>query len=138
MEKITAKLGAVLYVCWGLLHFTAAYGVYRLAQNAPATMAQGRLMQTAFYLAAFAATAIVLAITLNWRNDRLGFWLNGVMVGIADIPFILFVLIPGYAPWWPGLLGPVFWIVAFSVTALARTGATKSAAMESGSAAHLN
>jgi hypothetical protein len=59
------------------------------------------------------------------------------MVGIADIPFILFVLIPGYAPWWPGLLGPVLWIAAFSVTSLARTGATKSVAMGSGSAAHL-
>jgi hypothetical protein len=137
MEKITAKLGTVLYVCWGLLHFTAAYGVYRLAQNSPATMAQGRLMQTAFYLTAFAATAIVLALTLNWRNDRLGFWLNGIMVGIADIPFILFVLIPGYAPWWPGLLGPVLWIAAFSVTSLARMGATKSVATGSGSAAHL-
>src|SRR5580704_19588256 len=89
MAKITAKLGAALYVCWGLLHFTAAYGVYKLAQNSPATMVQGRLMQTAFYLAAFAATAIVLALTLNWRSDRLGFWVNGVMVGIADIPFIL-------------------------------------------------
>jgi hypothetical protein len=100
-------------------------------------MAQGRLMQTAFYLAAFAATAIVLALTLNWRNDRLGFWLNGVMVGIADIPFILFVLIPGYAPWWPGLLGPGLWIAAFSVTALARMGATKSVAMGSGSVADL-
>ena len=32
MEKLTAKLGAALYVCWGLLHFTAAYGVYKLAR----------------------------------------------------------------------------------------------------------
>ena len=107
MEKMTAGLGAVLYVCWGLLHFTAAYGVYTLAQNSPANMAQGRLMQTAFYLATFAAIAIVLALTLNWRNDRNGLWVIEVMVGIADIPFILFVLIPGYAPLWPGLLGPV-------------------------------
>ena len=129
MKKLTAMLGAALYVCWGLLHFTAAYGVYRLAQNSPGTITAGRLMQTAFYLAAFATTAIVLAVTLNWRNDRLGFWVNGVMVGIADIPFILFVLIPGYAPWWPGLLGPVLWIAAFAVTALARTRATKSVAM---------
>jgi hypothetical protein len=107
MEKFTARLGAVLYVCWGLLHFTAAYGVYKLAQNSPANITQGRLMQTAFYLAIFAAIAIVFALTLNWRNDRNGLWVNGVMVGIADIPFILFVLIPGYAPWWPGLLGPM-------------------------------
>ena len=138
MEKINAKIGAALYVCWGLLHFTAAYGVYKLAQNSPAAIAQGRLMQTAFYLAVFAATAIVLAVTLNWRNDRLGFWINGIMVGIADIPFILFVLIPGYAPWWPGLLGPVLWIAAFSITGLARTGATEPTGTGSGSVAHLS
>jgi hypothetical protein len=123
MEKIIARLGAALYVCWGLLHFTAAYGVYTLAQNSAPTMAQGRLMQTAFYLAVFAATAIVLALTLNWRNDGRGFWANGVIVGIADIPFILFVLIPGYAPWWPGLLGPLLWLAAFLLTGLARLGA---------------
>jgi hypothetical protein len=122
MEKIAAKLGAVLYLCWGLLHFTAAYGVFKLAQNSPATMAQGRLIQTAFYLAAFATAAIIFAITLNWRNDQFGFWANAVMVGIADIPFILFVLVPGYAPWWPGLLGPILWIAGFLFTALARMG----------------
>ena len=136
MERIIAKFGAALYVCWGVLHFTASYGVYKLAQNSPAVMAQGRLMQTAFYLAAFATTAIVLALTLNWRNDRLGFWANGVMVGIADIPFILFVLIPGYAPWWPGVLGPALWIAAFAATGLARMGATKPVAMGSGSVSH--
>lgn len=93
-------------------------------------------MQTAFYLAAFATTAIVLAITLNWHNDRLGFWVNGVIVGIADIPFILFVLIPGYAPWWPGLLGPVLWVAAFFLTGLARTSATRPVTLGSGGVAH--
>jgi hypothetical protein len=137
MEKIAAKLGAVLYVCWGLLHFTAAYGVFKLAQNSPGAMAQARLMQAAFYLAAFAAAAIIFAITLNWRNDRFGFWVNAVMVGIADIPFILFALVPGYVPWWPGLLGPLLWIAAFFFTALARMGSTPPAAVGSGSVAHL-
>jgi hypothetical protein len=136
MEKIAAKLGAVLYVCWGLLHFTAAYGVFKLAQNSPPAMAQGRLMQNAFYLAAFATAAIIFAITLNWRNDRFGFWVNAVMVGIADIPFILFVLIPGYAPSWPGLLGPILWIAAFFFTALARMGSTPRLTVGSGSVAH--
>jgi hypothetical protein len=125
-----------LYVCWGLLHLNAAYGVYELARNSPPTMVQGRLMQTAFYLVAFAITAIVLAITLNWRNDRLGFWANGVIIGIADIPFILFVLIPGYAPWWPGLLGPLLWVAAFFFTGLARMSATRPDALGSGSVAH--
>ena len=57
-------------------------------------MARGRLSQLAFYLAAFATTAIVLAIVLNWRNDRLGFWLNAVIIGVGDVPFILFILVP--------------------------------------------
>jgi hypothetical protein len=136
MEKIAAKLGAALYVCWGLLHFTAAYSVFKLARNSPA-MAQARLMQTAFYLAAFATAAIVFAITLNWRNDRAGFWLNAVMVGIADIPFILFVLVPGYVPWWPGLVGPLLWVAAFFLTALVRMRSTPPAAAGPGSVAHL-
>jgi hypothetical protein len=135
MEKLTAKIGALFYICWGLLHFTAAYGVFKLAQSSPANMAQGRLMQTAFYLAAFATGAIIFAITLNWRNDRLGFWINAVMVGVADIPFILFVLVPGFAPWWPGLLGPILWIAALAFTAFARVGAAPSLAISSGGVA---
>jgi len=94
------------------------------------------LMQTAFYLAAFATTAIILAIMLNWRNDRFGFWINAVMVGIADTPFILFVLVPGYVPWWPGLLGPLLWIAAVFFTAVARLGSTPPLAVGSGSIAH--
>jgi len=92
-------------------------------------------MQTAFFLAAFAAAAIVLAITLNWRNDRPGFGVNDVIVGIANIPFILFVLIPGYMPWWLGLLGPGLWIAALFLTGLALTRATRIA-IGSGRVAH--
>jgi hypothetical protein len=131
MGRIAVKIGAALYVCWGLLHFTAAFGVYRLAQTSAGTVIQARLLQTAFYLAAFAAAAIAFAVTLNWRNDRLGFWANGAMVGIADIPFILFVLIPGYAPWWPGSLGPILWVAAFLLTAVGRTGSTHTFRMAS-------
>jgi hypothetical protein len=31
MDRIVVKLGAVLYVCWDLLHLTAAYGVFTSA-----------------------------------------------------------------------------------------------------------
>jgi hypothetical protein len=135
MEKIAAKVGAALYVCWGLLHFTAAYGVFKLAQNSPPSMTQGRLMQTAFYLTILAAAAIVIATTLNWRNDRIGFWVNAVMVGLADIPFILWVLVPGFAPWWPGLLGPILWVAALLITGLSRLGSTPAVPIDSGSIA---
>jgi hypothetical protein len=131
MEKIAAKVGAALYVCWGLLHFTAAYGVFKLAQNSPPSMTQGRLMQTAFYLTVIAAAAIVFATTLNWRNDRIGFWINAVMVGLADIPFILWVLAPGFAPWWPGLLGPILWVAALLATGFSRLGSALAAPIDS-------
>jgi len=114
-----ARLGAAFYVLWGLFHFDAAYGVYQLAQTSPLPIEHGRLEQLAFYLASFAAAGIALA-TLNWRNSRLGFWSNGIVIGIGDIPFILFVLIPGYVPVWPAILGPALWIAALACTAIAQ------------------
>jgi hypothetical protein len=111
MNKIMfARIGAVSYVLWGLLHYTAAYGVYRMGLGVPSGIVQGRLFQEAFYLVAFATTGIVMATALNWHNSRAGFWLNALILAVGDIPFILFVLIPGYAPFWPGILGPALWV----------------------------
>jgi hypothetical protein len=114
-----ARVGATLYVLWGLLHYQAAYGVYQAAQITPLTPAHGRLEQLAFYLAAFATAGIVVA-TLNWRNSLLGFWCNAIVLGIGDIPFILFVLLPGYVPVWPGVVGPLLWIAGLACTAIAQ------------------
>jgi hypothetical protein len=114
-----ARVGATLYVLWGLLHYQAAYGVYQVAQSTPLTLAHGRLEQLAFYLAAFATAGIVVA-TLNWRNSLLGFWCNAIVLSIGDIPFILFVLVPGYVPMWPGVAGPLLWIAGLACTAIAR------------------
>ena len=114
-----ARVGATLYVLWGLLHYQAAYGVYQVAQSTPLTLAHGRLEQLAFYLAAFATAGIVVA-TLNWRNSLVGFWCNAIVLSIGDIPFILFVLVPGYVPVWPGVAGPLLWIAGLACTAIAR------------------
>jgi hypothetical protein len=109
-----ARIGAVFYVLWGLVHYNAAYGVYQLARSTPLTIEHGRLQQLAFYLVAFATAGIVFA-TLNWRNSRLGFWCNAVAISIGDIPFILFVLVP--VTW---IEGPVLWIAALACTAIAQ------------------
>lgn len=122
MNKVVfAKIGAVVYVLWGLLHYTAAYGVYRIAFNVPPGIVQGRLLQVAFYLVAFATSGIVVAATMNWHNTRTGFWLNALILAVGDIPFILFVLVPGYAPFWPGILGPALWGVGMIFTGLGQT-----------------
>jgi hypothetical protein len=119
MSRIVfARLGAVFYALWGLLHYTAAYGVYQIGLATSSGIIQGRLFQEAFYLVAFATSGIVVAATMNWRNSHTGFWLNAVILAIGDIPFILFVLLPGYAPFWPGILGPALWVAGMIFTGL--------------------
>ena len=94
------------------------------------SMVQGRVFQDAWNLLFFSIIAISVAATLNWRNSVWGYWINFATAGIADNGFIFFVLVPGYTPVWPSILGPVFWVLAtiFSTIALlARTkGATRA------------
>jgi hypothetical protein len=77
----------------------------------------------AFYLLFFAVAGILMAAIPNWRNDKQGYWMNGTLIAFADIPFVLFALAPGLIPWWPGLVGPLFWLIAFMFTTVARFSA---------------
>ena len=113
-----AKIGAVSYVSWGVFHLAAANAVYALAEQSTG-MVHARLQQDAFYLLFFAVAGILMAVILNWRNDKQGYWMNGLLMAFADIPFVLFVLVPGLIPWWPGLVGPVLWVIAFLFTTIA-------------------
>ena len=61
------------------------------------------------------------------KNESL---INFAIVGIADTGFIFFVLVPSYAPVWPGILGPVFWVLATIFSTVALLTRTKSATAE--------
>ncbi len=119
-SNTSAKIGASLYFIWALLHFMAARSVYVLGQTLAPSMMQGRVFQAAWNLLFFSLAAIFVAVVLNWKNSLWGYWINFAVVGVADVGFILFVLVPGYMPVWPGILGPVFWVLAviFSTIAL--------------------
>jgi len=106
------QIGALLYIAWGLLHLQAAYKVYLLGSRQSAGMVRGRLYQSAWNLAFFAVVVLVVAVLLNWRNDPLGYWLNLAAASVTDIGFIIFILVPGYLPLKPGLLGPILWLLA--------------------------
>ena len=41
----------------------------------------------------------------------MGYWINLITVSATDIGFIWFILVPGYLSLWPGVLGPVFWVL---------------------------
>jgi len=120
---IFAKISASLYIIWGLLHVVAAYKIAELAQTVEEGMIQGRLYQDAWNLLFFALFGIVVAVLYNWKNNKMGYYLNLVVVSAGDIGFIVTVLLPGYIPFFPGALGPIVWILAlgFSTIALTRT-----------------
>ncbi len=112
MSNLFAKLGSITYVLWGILHIVAASKVYILGQSLDPGMVQGRIFQDAWSLLFFAIFGIAVGIFLNWKNSRLGYWLNLIVVSAGDIGFIVFVLVPGYVSFMPGALGPILWVLA--------------------------
>ena len=115
---MNARIGAILYVIWGLLHIIAAKKVYQLGQTLEPGMVQGRIIQNAWNLLFFAVFAIAVAIFMNWKNINTGYWLNLVVVSAADVGFILAILVPGYLPIIPGIIGPAVWILALAFSTL--------------------
>ena len=107
-----AKIGSVLYVIWGLLHIVAAIQGFQLGSSLEPGLVQGKINQGAWDLLFIALAGMSIAIAYNWKNSVLGYWLNLLIVSIADIGFIIFVLLPGHIEIFPGILGPVFWISA--------------------------
>jgi hypothetical protein len=122
-----SKTGAVFYIIWACLRLLAAYSVYVLGRSLDSSMVQGRVFQDAWNLLFFSIIAISVAATLNWRNSVWGYWINLATVGIADTGFIFFVLVPGYTPVWPSILGPVFWVLATMFSTIALLMRTKGA-----------
>jgi len=116
---IFAKIGAVLYMLWGILHVFAAYKVVILAQTLEQGMVQGRLYQDAWNLLFFAIFGIVVGVIYNWKNSTQGYYLNLIVVSVGDIGFIITILLPGYLPLFPGLLGPVLWLLALTFSTIA-------------------
>lgn len=119
-----ARAGAIAYIIWGLLHVEAARSVYTLGASLEAGMVQGRIYQDAWNLLCFAVLAVVVAVVFNWRNSRMGYWLNLLVVSATDIGFIVFILLPGYLPLIPGVLGPVFWLLGGVLTTIGTLGRT--------------
>ena len=115
---IFARIGAVLYLLWGLLHIVAAFKVYSLGQTLEQGMLQGRIFQGAWNLLFFAVFGIVIAVLYNWKNSQIGYWLNLVVVSATDVGFLITILLPGYVPVCPGAIGPILWLLALVFTTM--------------------
>lgn len=114
-----ARLGSVAYVLWGILHLGAAGDEFALGASVGPGLVQGKLYQGAWNLLFFALACILIAVFFNWRNSRLGYWLNLAVVSVADIGFLIFVFFPGYASAIPAIFGPVLWMTAAVLTTIA-------------------
>lgn len=121
-----AKTGAVFYALWGLLHVVGAAvqlatlnsqggaGLTRLISSGRPTggaeagvpsAAAAFMGMGAFNILWIGALVVVIAVTMNWRNSRLGYWLNLGIVGATDLGLLVALLLPGTMAWSDGGLG---------------------------------
>lgn len=120
MARHLAHIGAAIYVLWGVLHVVAAIFVAQLAQSLSHGVVQARVYQDAFLLAFLAVVVIFVAVFGTWRNERTAYWVNLAASSGVDVPFILFLVVPGYVTGPPALLGPGLWILAVVFSTVAR------------------
>jgi len=113
-----ARGGAVLYFAWAVLHLAVSPNIYAVAAGMAEGVAQGRVYQMGFTIAA-ASVVIIVAAIFNWRNDRSAYWVNAVVASIVDIAFIIYIFIPGHAPI-VSLSGPLLWLPALLLTSMAQ------------------
>ena len=116
----TLKVAAVLWVIWGLVHTLAAVLIIpadpqtaissildgvdptTLAAQYPAELS-GILSQHGWNLGWFGIATIVGAVFI-WRGNLTAIWVTGLIGGLADVGYFLFIDLPGYANFVPGTL----------------------------------
>jgi len=143
-----AKTGGVFYALWGVVHILGAgvqLSVLRsdgpgaltaLISSAapydpaasPVPVAAGRFMgMGAFNILWIGMLVTLVAVTLNWKNRRLGYWLNLGVVGATDLGLLLFLLLPGTMAWSDGGIGISLFLLALAFATLGRIRARAAA-----------
>jgi hypothetical protein len=91
-DRITklSVAGAICYAVWGCLHTYAGYNLFLLGDTVDPGMVRGRLHQGGWNLFFFGVTAIGVALTLNIRNSKWGYWINLGVLALADTGLIFF------------------------------------------------
>ncbi|HNP37302.1 MAG TPA: hypothetical protein PKK10_15755 [Woeseiaceae bacterium] len=116
-----AKIGAVLFALWGLLHIVGGaaillaalespdqgFAYYRAPDASYSTLAGNVLAYLAFGFVWIGAVVSFVGIRYNFRNSYHGLMLNTALVGFTDLGLLLFLVMPGHLGWLdaaPGLL----------------------------------
>ncbi|NNG15271.1 MAG: hypothetical protein HKM89_02240 [Gemmatimonadales bacterium] len=134
------KIGAVFYILWGLIHVLGGAIMFQrisadgamggaavmapvvpIAEQAPIPMglADGVFLYHAWNILWFGLFAIVVAVLLNWKNSRLGYWANFAVLGAAEIGLIAAMIWPGHMKAGPDTLsGLVLWALGVLFTTM--------------------
>ena len=137
-----ARTGAVFYALWGLVHVAgaavqlstlqAAGGVGLTAMISSARpfdpgavgafpeAAEGFMAMGGMNILWLGVLVTAIAVTLNWRNSRAGYWLNLVLVGATDLSLLAALLLPGYMAWSDGGIGLTLFVLALIFSTLGR------------------
>ncbi|MEM7241699.1 MAG: hypothetical protein AAF429_05895 [Pseudomonadota bacterium] len=117
-QIMALKGAAILWIIWGLVHTLAgvmiltgdAVGGFQAIADAVDPQALeadyhaavgGVLNQHGWNLGWFGIVTIIGAI-LIWRQNVTAIWVTGMIGGLADIGYLLFVDFPGYVNFVPG------------------------------------
>jgi hypothetical protein len=122
MTKYAGKIGAILFLLWGLLHITggammlmAGNGAYCMVATGlspnqlPTTpgIAEAAIISFhSFNLLWLGVLVSIIAIS-NWKGNGTGLFINSSIVVMADIGLYYFLLMPGIMNPSDGLAGPV-------------------------------
>lgn len=117
-KSMALKASTVLWVIWGLVHMLAgvivltsdATGGFQAIADAvdPSSLVHayepavgGILNQHGWNLAWFGLATIIGGIFI-WRGNMTAIWVTGMIGGLADLGYLLYVDLPGYVNFFPG------------------------------------
>ena len=136
------KIGAGLYALWGVVHvlggitiliqwlqgggsavLEAMGGSGTVPVVVPDVM-DGVAGYHFFNIMWIGLVVSVVAATMNWKNSRVGAWINLALVGFADAGLVMFMLVPGYISWGEGMIGIGLFIPAAVLTVIGTRNAS--------------
>ena len=112
------KISAILWIVWGLVHTLAGVivlssdatgGFQAIADGVDPTALEsnyhaavgGILNQHGWNLGWFGIATLIGAVFV-WRQNFTAIWVTGMVGGLADLGYLMFVDIPGYVNFMPG------------------------------------
>lgn len=120
LQSVALGVAAGLWVVWGLVHILAgaivlsndpASGFQAIADavepgelDAEYHAAVGGILNQHGWNLAWFGTATVVGALIIWRGSVTAIWVTGMIGGLADLGYLLFVDVPGYVNFFPGTI----------------------------------